>query len=355
MEALSQSYPIAPTQLPDASNLHVLALINPTSSRNKLASKQFAAMMELGYAGRNDYMFTEKSSRGTAYSLYDKLTCGSSSYNVVVALTGDGSSSKAAAAILSSNDIGVRVTPIVFGDCGGENDGHHMTQKTGRHEDYIRDLPCQPVIAVPPMEIIIERELQKDQHLTALFHAGVGQSGRLSHFINQPGHRTNKLVGTRFGQRIAEHVTGLRSFTTTTRFYGERSDSASPRKTAEWLLINGSRMAGYNLFPGNLTEPNFYEIVARSRTELARFAISLALDNNNPMAAVTSASLYVAPADYEQPLYMHVDGEEVIIAHPRSPKSDAMTRITVSTASKRLYVAAPALASNARPKLQRLA
>ena len=354
MEALSQSYPLAPTQLPGASNLHVLALINPTSSRNKLASKQFDAMVNLGYASQDDYLLTAKNYGETADSLYDKLTCGSASYNVVVSLTGDGGSSKAAAAILSSNDPRIHLTPIVFGNCGGENDGHNMTQKTGRHEDYIRDLPCQPVIAVPPMEIIIERELQKDQHLTALFYAGVGQSGRLSHFMNQPGHRNNKLVGTRFGQRIAEHITGLRSFATTTRFYGERSDSASPRKTAEWLLINGSRMAGCNIFPGNLTEPNFYEIVARSRTELARFAISLALDNNNPMTEVTSSSLYVAPADYEQPLYMHVDGEEVIIAHPRSPKSEAMTRITVSTAPKRLYVAAPALASNATPKLQRL-
>lgn len=315
-------YPQQPRFLPDADNLHILAVLNTYSSNHKRALKQFDALQVAGFTAATDYIETAITRRDTAQVLSEKLMTGRPSYDAVIGLAGDGASNMVAQVLHNHLDEQLAIMPFIYGRGGGACDGHALTQHNT--PDYIATLPGQTLAAVFPIEICLQNASQPTDSSQAILrrekaflHSGIGKGGAIAAAVNDTKHRSSRLLGTPGLHQLREFTTAAEAMLHSHKFYiadianagTDFDESPTSQLVSEWLMVNGPRIGRRRIAAQALTEASYQEVIVHSVPQLASYAGQLILGSPNCLTTTTSSQKIIRPSRPGQVLQWHYDGE----------------------------------------------
>jgi len=165
---------------------------------------------------------------------------------------------------------------------------------------------------------------------------GIGQSSQISYNVNSPAHRRSRLIGRPYLHQLQEGITGARSFLHTRSFLVKQEATGHYTKTIEWTVVNGNRMGRRNIFPGDLSERGFDEVIVPTRKRLLKYAAKLMVGQDDCFKYMPDSIHTVKSQSPKHDLRIHFDGETANL----STRSDEGTnRLEVTASSRPLYVA----------------
>lgn len=249
--------------------LNILAKFNPVSSTVKRSVDQIEYLIEQGICRPENVQLTSldmtASGEATATAIRDPKR----GINAVVLFGGDGTKNRELSALEQVDPECFDIMPFVFADGGLENDGHHMTQRPRRGRNYLDELAGQPALPLRP--IVTEVRDEDDsllQQFNSYFYTGLGASSKGINKVNSRPFRTSSWLPTAIKKAHAFAV-GAGPILAEPPMLAQFDEQGDFEIIRDWYAVKGSRMAGLDMFPGELTADTFDCYTLHTRTEMA--------------------------------------------------------------------------------------
>jgi hypothetical protein len=187
-------------------------------------------------------------------------------YDAIVNLGGDGMGDMVANFMAGDPALtpALRLTPIVEAGNGGVNDGHLTDFNPGDLD--LTKLGGLPLVPRYPIRIETTPPDGETSVRYTSRYVSLGFTALAAEGINRPNSRQSWLRRTRLGRKALEVMVVAGALVKSSNF--KLTEDGQERPVHELIISNNSRMAGFELFPGDGRQDTLHVLEAKNKLAL---------------------------------------------------------------------------------------